>query len=63
MYVVACARCQDRLTDVKFVTYSDAREAADKLGYPAADGSDELWCAECARLFNVSTEEFVRHSA
>lgn len=63
MYVVACARCQDRLTDVKFVTYQDARQAAEMLGYPAADGSDELWCAECARLFDVPGEEFARHTA
>lgn len=47
MYIVACARCQTRLTEHHFSSYTDADEAAHRLGYPADDG-EELWCANCA---------------
>lgn len=50
MYIVACARCQSRLTETVFASYVEATEAAQRLGYPAADGKDELWCAECATV-------------
>lgn len=47
MYVIACSRCQKRLTEHEFTTYAEAQEAARTLGYPA-DKADELWCEDCA---------------
>lgn len=66
MYIVACARCQTRLTENTFTSYTDADEAAHRLGYPAAD-SEELWCADCAAERPApgfgSAREYTRHTA
>lgn len=65
MYIVACARCQTRLTDHTFTSYTAADEAAHRLGYPA-DDSEELWCADCAAECHApefdAAREYTRHT-
>lgn len=48
MFVVACSRCQIRLTEKLFTNYDEAEMAARMLGYPVAGNSDNLWCEACA---------------
>lgn len=58
MFVVACARCQNQLTDTRFAHYADAQRAADALGCPAGDGCDELWCTECAQAYQRQSSRY-----
>lgn len=52
MYIVACARCQRRLTEKLFTSYAEAAAVAHEIGY-ATDNWDELWCGDCARATNA----------
>lgn len=67
MYIVACARCQTRLTEKVFTSYAAAAKAGHELGFPAGDG-DELWCGACMSAHNgkVGTgieQSLTRHTA